>query len=597
MNEEKIIDAIGDIDESLLLETHNLRTRKRIVFPYKAAAVIAACILLTVALLPWKRMLSGNDPSITDAPNTDVLQNDDTSFIDTTDKKDDSPIVAPEGTNNDTQSSTQSTDTSDTEDAVTTLPPAVTLPPAPDVQKSPETTGPYIERPDEPDTEDTTAVEKETTGPLIPSTPGTPDHGTVLPQRPTILSRAMYPAQSPYPFLSTEGRVRQWRIAKNERIANYKSGIGNTSDFMFRTLCEFFSDYENDNIVYSPVNIYMSLGMLAETTQGSSQKQLLDLLGENDIYSVRSSAYNLWNCCYRKDGIVTTTLGSSLWLDSSFVPKTAVTDVLADYYYASSFYGNMGDEEYNDLMRSWVSEQTKGLLENEVANRSLNADSAMTLMPTVYFKANWENGFNINHTSTKTFHSPDGDITTRFMEKEHYEMLYVGETFKATRMTFMEGEEMWFILPNDNIKPLELFLDYEAMGFITGETQKRLHNSNKRQNIVLSLPRFDISSEMDLVAGLKNLGVTDVFDPEKADFSALTDSKISVGEIDHLIRVRMDENGFEAASMSETVLPSPQPPSFGDSQPVEITLDKPFIFVITSDSGLPLFVGMVNCPN
>jgi len=29
---------------------------------------------------------------------------------------------------------------------------------------------------------------------------------------------------------------------------------------------------------------------------------------------------------------------------------------------------------------------------------------------------------------------------------------------------------------------------------------------------------------------------------------------------------------------------------------VDFVLDRPFLFCITGDSGLPLFVGIVNCP-
>ncbi|MBQ3527118.1 MAG: hypothetical protein IJA52_00985 [Clostridia bacterium] len=588
MNEEKIIDAIGDIDESLLLETHNLRIRKRTVFPYKAAAVIAACILLTVALLPWKRMLSGNDPSVTDAPNTDVLQNDETSFFDTTDKKDDSPIAVPESTHGDTQRSTQSPDIPDAEDAVTTFTPAVTLPPAPDVQKSPETTGPYIESPDETDTEDTTAVEKETTGPVIPETPLTPDHGIVLPQYPTILSRALYPVQDQYP--TSEALRKEWREITAVRINYYKDRIGNIDSFMARMAQQLFANYQNSNFVYSPVNAYLSLGTLAEATAGNSQAQLLELLGEEDIYSLRRSAESVWNGCYRDDGIVTSILGTSMWFDDMFVPNTSVTEVISDYYYASSFWGNMGEENYDKLMQSWINEQTNGLLKNSVSQYKFNTLDVMSVVSTAYFKADWSSVFAKQYTRSAVFHSPNGDITAKFMYRGESELYYEGENFSATRLQFKEGGSMWFILPDEDVNLQSLFKDTEAVDFITGKVQKDT-SSFKSSKIHLYLPKFDITTDIDLKNNLINMGVTDVFDDLKANFSPLTNKDIYAKNLCSSVRLRIDEYGCEGVAVTKWT------GGIGGAQPITFKINRPFIFVVISDVGLPLFVGTVNYPN
>ena len=46
----------------------------------------------------------------------------------------------------------------------------------------------------------------------------------------------------------------------------------------------------------------------------------------------------------------------------------------------------------------------------------------------------------------------------------------------------------------------------------------------KSKSIIVhySVPKFDVSSEMQLADGLKKLGVTDVFDSTVSDFSPLT---------------------------------------------------------------------------
>ena len=42
------------------------------------------------------------------------------------------------------------------------------------------------------------------------------------------------------------------------------------------------------NLVYSPLNVYMALSMLCECTDGNSRAQILTLLGQSDLASVRA---------------------------------------------------------------------------------------------------------------------------------------------------------------------------------------------------------------------------------------------------------------------------------------------------------------------
>ena len=125
----------------------------------------------------------------------------------------------------------------------------------------------------------------------------------------------------------------------------------------------------------------------------------------------------------------------------------------------------------------------------------------------------------------------------------------------------------------------------------TNQKQKK----TKDTIVKLSLPKFDISSKLDLRDSMKNLGITDVFDSFLSDFSPMTNDRndIIVASADHSARVTINEEGCTAATFSNVMN---TPDSF---TPLEInfTLDHPFLFVITSDVGLPLFVGTVNQPN
>lgn len=605
MTTKHLQDAIGSIDDSFIEEAASA-----VVLQPKTwipAAAVAACALLTVALLPWGNIFSSGSPLATGPQHSDnsvgVLQNDDTSSFEDTNGKETDTIA--EDTSESSQDSSEDTSYNrlpmDTQslgsmygqDGDENLNPSVTLPQMSDDTETNNSTEPGGEIADKPDGEKTDPYEEETTGPLVPNDPVIPDPGITLPEQPVILSHPSYPLHSQYP--STDSLLLEWRNEKDERINDYTSGIGNTDSFISCVLSEFFSTEENKNRVFSPVNAYMTLGMLTETAGGNSRTQLLNLFGENDILSLRSSANSLWNSCYRDDGIVTAVLANSMWLDNSYVPNTAVTDTIAENYYASSFSGNMGDEEYDALMRSWISEQTKGFLDDSLTNSALDPNSMMTLMSTVYYKAEWAEKFDSDTTRNMTFHAPGEDVTAQFMYKDFVGLRYDGANFKSTYLELREGGEMWFILPDKDVSLQSLFSDTEALGFITGKTQKTLSYGDHSEYMWLFLPKFDISSRIDLKNSLKNIGVTDIFNHRAADFSNLTSSKVFVNDISQSARISIDENGCEAAAVSGGIYPDG--PSFGGEQSLVFVLDRPFIFVITSDNGLPLFVGTVNRPN
>ena len=107
----------------------------------------------------------------------------------------------------------------------------------------------------------------------------------------------------------------------------------------------------------------------------------------------------------------------------------------------------------------------------------------------------------------------------------------------------------------------------------------------------LSLPKFDVRSQIDLIQGMQELGVTDVFDPACADFSPMTDTAgVCASAMNHAGRVVIDEEGVIAAAFTVFL--------FGGGMPQELkeinfTLDRPFLFIVSSQDRLPLFAGTV----
>ena len=264
--------------------------------------------------------------------------------------------------------------------------------------------------------------------------------------------------------------------------------------------------------------------------------------------------------------------------------------ILKEYYYSSIFEGDLGTEETNFALRSWLNDKTGGLVD-KLSDIELDPTTIMTLASTIYFNAKWDSEFAESKTKPDTFHSPVGDIECDFMNKKTYMDYYWGEKFSAVYKNLENSGSMWFILPDEGVSIDTLLSDEQMMSFLFAN--KYTWKNSKFLEVTFSVPKFDVQSDMDLSEGLKNLGITDCFDTKNSNFSPVTDETMAISKVQHGAGVKIDEKGIIASAF--TLMPT-----LGSTEPsgdkIDFILDRPFIFVITGSDGLPLFVGIVNQP-
>ena len=383
---------------------------------------------------------------------------------------------------------------------------------------------------------------------------------------------------------------KAWRDAKTARRQQPEGYTAGTADFTRQTAEAFLTDTDK-NAAVSPLNLYLALGMLAEVTDGESRNQILSLLHADSIDTLRSRADSLWNANYSKDGALTSVLASSLWLDENLTYKPEPLDRLASVYHASAFQGQMGDPAYDAMLQNWINEQTGGLLEEAAGNLSMPPETILTLATTIFYQAKWKNEFREENNTERTFHTPTGDVTHTFMRQtDVYGTYYYSETFGAIARRMEEGGAMWFILPDEGVSTDTVLTDdalYELLDPASGWTDC------KTLKIHQYIPKFDISSDAELGKGLQALGLTDVFDVKKADFSPLTDMDAAVSQVKHAVRVAIDEEGVTAAAFTAMMMAgAARPPE----EEMDFILDRPFLFALTGTDGVILFMGVVNHP-
>lgn len=386
--------------------------------------------------------------------------------------------------------------------------------------------------------------------------------------------------------------VEMWKSHSDNRRALRENAVISMSPFFIEASAEFLVSEKNENALWSPINAYIGLSMLAEITDGDSRKEILDLFGVEDIETLRNQVSAVWESVYEDDGNEISTLANSLWLQDGLNYNQDTMNNLAYHYYASVYQCELGNDGSNKAIGKWLDDNTGGLLKDSTDKIDLSPDTVLALYSTLFFQAKWGDEFDAKNNTDGIFHGINGDTSVTYMNKKLCQMYYYWhDDFSAVGLTLKNGSTMWFILPDEGKTTADILNEGSYGELISSGNTEDGWQNKKYMKVNLSVPKFDISSTLNLKDGLNRMGVTKVFDIKSSDFTAITsDTPVYVTAVNQSARVEIDENGVKAAAYIEF-------PSAGAAQPpeeiIDFVLDRPFVFVI-SKGNLPLFTGVVN---
>ncbi|XP_071275176.1 plasminogen activator inhibitor 1-like [Agelaius tricolor] len=245
------------------------------------------------------------------------------------------------------------------------------------------------------------------------------------------------------------------------------------------------------------------------------------------------------------------------------------------------------------VLNAWARARTRGLVSGLVPPGALSPRVRLVVASAEFFGGSWGVPFPPGATRARPFLRPDGSeaavpmmATTLRLRCGEFESPG-GVPFLAAELPYAGGEVALLLLaplgrrvPIVTLAPL-----LDARGVTAWVAQLRTATRE------LALPRFSLETSWDLRGPLKALGILDLFEPERADFSPMTgEEQLVLGPVLQKVRMEVTENGTEAASASAAVV-------YSRMAPPEIILDRPFLFLIRHrPTGAVLFVGQVTEP-
>lgn len=369
---------------------------------------------------------------------------------------------------------------------------------------------------------------------------------------------------------------------------DYLQGV---RDFSFTSATSILNNEDNkNNSVYSPISLYMALTLLAETTEGSTRGEILNLLSINDMSLIPSETPKLFRSLYTDNEIGKLNLANSIWLSNTYDFNQETIDTLTSNYYAHSFSIDFSDSETPKSISDWVNKYTGGKLGTDPSAFKPNPAQVMSIINTIYFYDQWQSKFDPALTKTEEFKLEDGTtVSSDFMNTQTIQSFSKGTNYISSNLNFKNKCSMVFILPDEGVSPYDIINNPDALA----NAVNYMGTPNEKYGqVTFKIPKFSFSNDLDLNDAIKALGVEEMFST-KADFSPLTDNKgLFVSEVKQSATIAIDEIGCEAAAYTQIDL-------YGSGLPTDtanIILNRPFIFAIKDGNGIPLFIGVINNP-
>ncbi len=242
-------------------------------------------------------------------------------------------------------------------------------------------------------------------------------------------------------------------------------------------------------------------------------------------------------------------------------------------------------------INKWVEKKTNNKIKNLIQKGVLDPMTRLVLANAIYFKGNWARQFKEDNTKEAPFTLDDGKKVNTAMMNQTAEFGYMEtESFQGLELPYVDDElSMIILLPKetDGLDEFEKTLTAE-------NTSKWLSRLYKRE-VVVSVPKFKMTSQFSLASVLKSMGMTDAFS-SNANFSGINGKRdLFISAVIHKAYVDVNEEGTEAAAATAVTI---KLTSIGPSRTPVFRADHPFLFLIRDNhTNSILFIGRVMNPN
>lgn len=346
------------------------------------------------------------------------------------------------------------------------------------------------------------------------------------------------------------------------------------------------STEEGENQLLSPLSAMYCLALIVNGAGEETRAQMSRVLGmAPEELNPALLAYAL-GLPSGKDAKLE--MANSVWFRNT--PSLKVNDsflqTVADWY-AAQIYASEFDAKTVKNINAWCEKYTDGMIKKIIDE--VESSSMLYLINALVFDAKWE-------TEYEDYQVEEGPFTNAKGEKEPVTFLYStehsyleGKNFEGV-VKYYKGGDYAFVglLPKEGTNAETL------AAALTGDEWMTAWQNKRYETVKTKIPEFKTESFIKLTDILREMGMTDAFDPTVANFLPMgtcNGESLYLSDVFQKTYLELDRNGTKAAAVTWGEIKfGSAPPS---ENPKEIYLDRPFVYLIVdTETGIPSFIGV-----
>ncbi len=337
---------------------------------------------------------------------------------------------------------------------------------------------------------------------------------------------------------------------------------------------------EGENTLLSPISAMYALSMTANGADGQTLSQMEQVLGgELSIDELNEYLRGLYaRLLMEENGIKS---ANSIWIRDVFSPTVSPEFLEKNaHYYGADVYTAPFNPDTVKAVNKWAYDNTDGMIEEIID--SIEPNSMMLLLNSLLFESEWEE--EIKTAYNGKFANANGTESVVTMMKEHGQTktYYVSDlNSQGFVKKLTNGCSFFAILPSEGLTA------DEYASSLTGEDLFRMLNGATNENLEIRIPVFSTYTQNSLKEALIKMGMSDAFS-SNADFSRLSSDSTFLDQVQQNNRLDFTTHGVKAASVTIAI-------TKGEGiNTIELNFNRPFVYGIMTEDGIPLFIGVQN---
>ncbi|XP_021121059.1 antithrombin-III isoform X2 [Heterocephalus glaber] len=361
---------------------------------------------------------------------------------------------------------------------------------------------------------------------------------------------------------ATEDEASEKKIpeATNRRVWELSKANSRFATTFYQHLAD--SKNDNDNIFLSPLSISTAFAMTKLGACNDTLKQLMEVFKFDTISEKTSDQIHFFfaklNCrLYRKANKSSKLVSANrLFGDKSLTFNETYQDISEVVYGAKlqplDFKENA--ELSRKTINKWVANKTEGRITDVIPNGAIDEFTILVLVNTIYFKGLWKSRFSPENTREELFYKANGETCSASMMYQEGKFQYrrVAEGTQVLELPF-KGDDITMVLilpgPEKSLAKVERDLTPEVL-------QEWLDDLAEAM-LVVHMPRFRVEDGFSLKERLQDMGLVDLFDPEKSKLPGIVAEgrdDLYVSDAFHKAFLEVNEEGSEAAASTGIVI-------------------------------------------